>query len=84
MAQVAALGGRGGVIVATPAGEGVFSFTTPGMYRGTASPAGRSVALYGDESSMIRRLFLVLLLALAPTPAFAWWEYGHETVATIA
>ena len=49
MAQVAALGGRGGVIVATPAGEGVFSFTTPGMYRGTASPAGRSVALYDDE-----------------------------------
>ncbi|HMG45999.1 MAG TPA: isoaspartyl peptidase/L-asparaginase [Allosphingosinicella sp.] len=50
MAEVAALGGRGGVIVATPAGEGVFSFTTPGMYRGTASPAGRAVALYGDES----------------------------------
>jgi L-asparaginase / beta-aspartyl-peptidase len=49
MAEVAALGGRGGVIVATPAGEGVFSFTTPGMYRGTASPAGRAVALYGDE-----------------------------------
>ena len=33
---------------------------------------------------MIRRLVLVLLLALAPMPAFAWWEYGHETVATIA
>jgi beta-aspartyl-peptidase (threonine type) len=50
MAQVAALGGSGGVIVATPAGEGVFSFNTPGMYRGTASAAGRSVALYGDET----------------------------------
>jgi L-asparaginase / beta-aspartyl-peptidase len=50
MAEVAALGGSGGVIVATPAGEGLFSFTTPGMYRGRASPAGRSVALYGDES----------------------------------
>jgi hypothetical protein len=33
---------------------------------------------------MIRRLVVVLLLALAPSPAFAWWEYGHETVATIA
>lgn len=33
---------------------------------------------------MIRRLILALLLVLAPTPAFAWWEYGHETVATIA
>jgi beta-aspartyl-peptidase (threonine type) len=50
MAQVAALGGSGGVIVATPAGDGVFSFNTPGMYRGQASPHGRSVALYGDET----------------------------------
>jgi hypothetical protein len=33
---------------------------------------------------ILRRLFLALLLALAPTPAFAWWEYGHETVARIA
>jgi len=35
---------------------------------------------------MIRRLLLplLLLLALAPAPAFAWWEYGHETVARIA
>jgi beta-aspartyl-peptidase (threonine type) len=50
MADVAALGGSGGVIVVTPSGEGVFSFNTPGMYRGAASPAGRIVALYGDES----------------------------------
>ena len=49
IADVAALGGTGGVIVATPAGEGGYSFNTPGMYRGEASPAGRSVALYGDE-----------------------------------
>ncbi|MGZ8337092.1 MAG: S1/P1 nuclease [Allosphingosinicella sp.] len=35
---------------------------------------------------MLRRLYLGLLLALAslPSPAFAWWEYGHETVARIA
>jgi hypothetical protein len=34
----------------------------------------------------MRRLILLLgaLLALAPTPAMAWWEYGHETVAKIA
>ena len=50
IADVAALGGSGGVIVVTPAGEGVFSFNTPGMYRGAASPDGRMVALYGDES----------------------------------
>jgi beta-aspartyl-peptidase (threonine type) len=49
MAEVAALGGTGGVIVVTPGGEGVTSFNTPGMYRGQASPAGRSVAIYGDE-----------------------------------
>jgi hypothetical protein len=33
---------------------------------------------------MIRRFCLILLLLLAPSPAFAWWEYGHETVAEIA
>lgn len=49
MAEVEALGGTGGVIVVTPGGDGVYSFNTPGMYRGEASPAGRSVAIYGDE-----------------------------------
>jgi len=33
---------------------------------------------------MIRRLCLALLIALLPSPALAWWEYGHETVAKIA
>jgi len=49
MAEVQELGGSGGVIVVTPWGDGVMSFNTPGMYRGQASPAGRSVAIYGDE-----------------------------------
>ena len=51
MAEVKALGGDGGVIVVTPKGEMVYSFNTPGMYRGKASKDGRSVALYseGDE-----------------------------------
>ena len=49
MAEVRALGGTGGVIVVTPRGDGVYSFNTPGMYRGQASPSGRSVAIYGDE-----------------------------------
>jgi L-asparaginase / beta-aspartyl-peptidase len=49
MAEVGELGGTGGVIVVTPRGEGVYSFNTPGMYRGEASAAGRSVAIYGDE-----------------------------------
>jgi beta-aspartyl-peptidase (threonine type) len=47
--DVEALGGNGGVIVVTPAGEPVFSFNSEGMYRGIATPAGRAVAIYGDE-----------------------------------
>ena len=51
MAEVRALGGTGGVIVTAPDGSGVFSFTTPGMYRGRADSQGtRQVAIYGDES----------------------------------
>ena len=49
MADVAALGGNGGVIVVTAAGEPVFSFNSEGMYRGFATPPGRTVAIYGDE-----------------------------------
>ncbi len=49
MAEMRALGGTGGVIVVTPGGDSIYSFNTPGMYRGQASPAGRSVAIYGDE-----------------------------------
>jgi beta-aspartyl-peptidase (threonine type) len=50
IAEVGGLGGSGGVIVVTPWGDGVYSFNTPGMYRGEASPRGRSVAIYGDET----------------------------------
>jgi len=49
IAEVAALGGSGGVILVTPRGEGAYAFNTPGMYRGMAGPDGRSVAIYGDE-----------------------------------
>lgn len=49
MAEVKSLGGSGGVIVVTPAGEMAYSFNTPGMYRGKADAKGRSTALYGDE-----------------------------------
>ena len=52
MAEVKALGGSGGVIVVTPSGEGIYSFNTAGMYRGEASPTGRSVAIYGDEGTI--------------------------------
>lgn len=49
MAETKALGGSGGVIVTGPKGEMAWSFNTTGMYRGKASAAGRSVAIYGDE-----------------------------------
>lgn len=33
---------------------------------------------------MLRRLVLLVVLILSSAPAFAWWEYGHQTVARIA
>ncbi|MES2754338.1 MAG: isoaspartyl peptidase/L-asparaginase [Pseudomonadota bacterium] len=51
LSEVQALGGTGGVIVASPAGELHWSFTTPGMFRGRANSAGeRVVAIFGDEA----------------------------------
>jgi beta-aspartyl-peptidase (threonine type) len=49
ISDVEALGGNGGVIVVTSAGEPVFAFNSEGMYRGVARPDGRTVAIYGDE-----------------------------------
>lgn len=50
MADVAALGGDGGVIVVTPEGQAIFSFNTTGMYRGRATSAGvNEVAIFGGE-----------------------------------
>jgi beta-aspartyl-peptidase (threonine type) len=51
LAEVRALGGTGGAIVVAPDGSIAWSFTTPGMYRGTASAKGaRSVAIYASET----------------------------------
>jgi hypothetical protein len=33
---------------------------------------------------VLRKLLLALLLLLAPAPAAAWWEYGHQTIARMA
>jgi beta-aspartyl-peptidase (threonine type) len=49
MAEVKAIDGSGGVIVVTPKGEMVYSFNSPGMYRGKADAKGRKVAIFGDE-----------------------------------
>ena len=50
MADVASLGGDGGVILVTPEGHALFSFNTTGMYRGRATSAGvREVGIFGGE-----------------------------------
>jgi beta-aspartyl-peptidase (threonine type) len=50
IAEVGALGGDGGVIVAAPDGSTAFSFNTPGMYRGRADSAGlHEIKIFGDE-----------------------------------
>ncbi len=49
MDEVGDLGGDGGVIVASPGGEAVFSFNTPGMYRGRATSKGlNEVAIFAE------------------------------------
>ena len=50
MSDVAKLGGDGGVILVTPAGDAIFSFNTSGMYRGRATSDGvNEVAIFADE-----------------------------------
>ncbi|KQO07984.1 isoaspartyl peptidase/L-asparaginase family protein [Sphingomonas sp. Leaf242] len=50
LAEVKALGGTGGVIVAGPDGDIAWGFNTVGMYRGRASSEGsRTVAIYANE-----------------------------------
>lgn len=50
LADVTALGGTGGVIVAAPDGSASWHFTTPGMFRaGTSARGDRTVAIFGDE-----------------------------------
>ncbi len=50
MAEVGEMGGDGGVIVATPAGDALFSFNTSGMYRGRATSEGvNEVAIFADD-----------------------------------
>ncbi len=50
MADVAQLGGDGGVILVTPEGHAIFSFNTSGMYRGRATSDGvNEVAIFAGE-----------------------------------
>ncbi len=50
MAEVAELGGDGGVIVISPQGETAFSFNTSGMYRGRADSNGMNeIGIFSEE-----------------------------------
>jgi beta-aspartyl-peptidase (threonine type) len=49
LADVATLGGKGGLIAVAPDGEAAWGFTTPAMYRAMADSTGRTVRVYSDE-----------------------------------
>ena len=46
--------------------------------------SGRGVAWRRFPRLRLGALLAVVALALLPSPAAAWWEYGHETVGEIA
>lgn len=48
LADVAILGGKGGLIAVAPTGEAAWSFTTAAMYRGVTDANGHRVAIYSD------------------------------------
>ncbi len=50
LADVEALGGKGGLIAVAPNGDAAWGFTTPAMYRAMADATGRTVLIYSDES----------------------------------
>ena len=49
LADIAALGGKGGLIAVAADGEAAWGFTTPAMYRGVADASGQTVRVYSDE-----------------------------------
>lgn len=51
LAEVAELGGDGGVILIDGDGNPGFSFNSAGMYRGMIDAKGSMVAIYGDETN---------------------------------
>jgi beta-aspartyl-peptidase (threonine type) len=49
LADIASLGGKGGLIAVAADGEAAWGFTTPAMYRGMADASGRTVRVYSDD-----------------------------------
>lgn len=48
LADIGALGGKGGLIAVAPNGDAAWGFTTPAMYRAMADSSGTTVAVYAD------------------------------------
>jgi beta-aspartyl-peptidase (threonine type) len=72
IAEVGALGGDGGVIVAAPNGDAVFAFNTSGMYRARADGGGlRDVAFFKDG------LVLPVAKQWGGGPCEAWWRVSR-------
>ena len=55
LADIEALGGKGGLIAVAPDGEAAWGFTTPAMYRGMADATGRTVAIYSEANGRAGR-----------------------------
>ena len=49
LADIASLGGKGGLIAVAPNGDAAWAFTTPAMYRGMADANETIVAIYSGE-----------------------------------
>jgi len=49
LAQVAELGGDGGVVLMNGRGEVFYAFNSPGMYRGSIDADGMETAIYGED-----------------------------------
>jgi beta-aspartyl-peptidase (threonine type) len=49
LADIATLGGKGGLIAVDPNGDAAWGFTTLAMYRGMADAGGRTVRIYAEE-----------------------------------
>ena len=49
LADIAALGGKGGLIAVASNGDAAWGFTTPAMYRGMADATGLTVRVYSDD-----------------------------------
>lgn len=67
MAEVAELGGDGGVILVTPEGHALYSFNTTGMYRGRATSEGMNeVAIFGGEDAATGEAPVVVVPSATP------------------